>query len=829
MRQLRLVASILMVAAAAACSVGDVGGVGDGEPPLDGPNGPHPVLRRVSRSTTIAVTGNDTRILMVNPQANTVSLFDTSTDELIAELPTGGEPSAVVIHPDDVTAFVANTADGTVVKIGGLDGASPIMSAPLAVGSEPTGLALAPSGALLYVAEQAEGRIAVIDTATMREVAEIAGPRNPRGLAVTNDGDQDDADELIIVPEFYGEPVGEEGTDTSRQARVRIYAASDLSSTDPIVFAPFDSGFAPSTAPAGAPTVMTSPNQLWTVEVVDSTIYIPAISASPDRPANFQTNVFPTVLVGDLTGRTEVRGAVGTTNLARLVRDQVPAPVATTDPPRFFLADPVDIAFVNKEVGYVVSRGADVMQRIVFDPDEAAPIIGGTAFNKQIDLNVTPEGSPGPCQNPTGMALAHNGGRAWVNCWGTRRLGVVDFSTQKLAKTVTASVVADADRQAQAGLHFFFTGRGRWSNNAWSSCGSCHPDGRSDNVTWIFAAGPRQATALDGTYSHGAVQNRRALNWTGIFDEMADFERNTRDVQGGKGAVTRPDPAIPGAACGTLAQEAQIAISADGLGRSVKLDQDSAGACTKDWDAIDVYVKDVVRPSAGMRKLDPASVARGAALFGESTATAANAGCVRCHGGPGWTASRIAFTPGGTDPSPLNNTEFRAPTSWPPNNSPAGWNFQQRQIGAQPASALFSGPEATDVQNPRQIACVLRNVGSFGSDGLETRAVRRADGTVNLTARAQGRLGYNVPSLYGMALGAPYFHHGKAASLTAMLDDPEWSAHATAGNPNWLLQGTPAEIAQRKADLVNFVLSIDATTPEQSITAGFDGCPTPGI
>ena len=35
--------------------------------------------------------------------------------------------------------------------------------------------------------------------------------------------------------------------------------------------------------------------------------------------------------------------------------------------------------------------------------------------------------------------------------------------------------------------------RGKASDNAWSSCASCHPDGLSDNVTWIFATGPRRS------------------------------------------------------------------------------------------------------------------------------------------------------------------------------------------------------------------------------------------------------------------------------------------------------------------------------------------------
>ena len=33
--------------------------------------------------------------------------------------------------------------------------------------------------------------------------------------------------------------------------------------------------------------------------------------------------------------------------------------------------------------------------------------------------------------------------------------------------------------------------RGKASDNGWSGCGSCHPDGLSDGVTWIFETGPR--------------------------------------------------------------------------------------------------------------------------------------------------------------------------------------------------------------------------------------------------------------------------------------------------------------------------------------------------
>ena len=800
------------------------GGV-EGTPPIDGapevdagldappdaPPTPVVAASRPSKSGTIAINEDDTRVVMVNPEAGTVSVFDTATNARIIELRTGAEPSAVVLHPDGRTGFVANRGDSTVVKLSGLDTATPTAGAPLAVGSEPTGLALSPTGATLYVAEWAEGRIAVIDTATMTETGAIIAPRNPRGVSVTNDGDLDDDDELIVVPEFFGEAVGEEATDGSRTGRVRIYSAATLVASTPILLAPIDSGFAPAGTPAGTPTVITAPNQLWNATIVGTKLYIPTIAAAPAAPTNFQTNVHAVVFVGDLTTRQEDRGPLGTMVLPRLVRDQIADPA-----PKQFLADIVDSDFVGTGVMYVLSRGSDTVQRVLLDP-AAGPTLG-SAQNKQIELNTTPVGSTAPCHTPTGIVTAHVGARAFVNCWVTRSLGVIDLSQQTLIATTSSSTIAGAERDVQDGRRFFFTGRGRWSNSGWSDCASCHPDGLTDNITWSFAAGPRQSTSMDGSFSHGpGVQTQRIFNWTGIFDEMHDFERNTRGVSGGKGAVTRPDPAITGAMCGTLSQEVQATISADGLGRSVKLDQDAAGTCTHDWDKVEAYGK-TVRPPRALRKQDTDSVTRGAALFGLATATANNAGCVKCHGGPGWTASRRGFSPSAVDPSPLTATPFTAPSLWAPATTAAGWNFHTTQIATQPSSSLFAGFEATNRAAPNQVACVLRNVGTFGNDTLERRLVAGAQ------VRAQGRLGYNVPSLYGLAVGAPYLHHGGADDLTDLLNNPAWQAHATAGNPVWLASGTAAELEQKKADLVAFLLSIDATTAEQALPAGFDGC-----
>ncbi len=784
----------LALSAALGVAACDDGAPADGGPPVPGEDagprddaGPPPpppppgaTLARPSRSSTVAITDDDAIVLMTNPGDGSISSFTTADNERLARVMTGGEPSSVVIHPNGTTAFVANRADATVVRIDGIDTGSPSLVATVEVGSEPTGLAITPNGGTLFVAEHAEGSVGVIDVATFTRRASIDGPQNPYALAVTNDGDEDDDDETLLVPEFFGTPVGTEGTDASREGLVRTYNVSDLEPAGPITLAPRDSGFAPA---AGEATVMTSPNQLHSVTIVGDRAYITSTSVSPGAPVRFNLNVQPVVYVVDIAARAEVTTPDGSANLAQLVRD------GTADS-KLFLADTVDMAFVG-QIGYSVSRGADAVQRVIY---EGSAVEIGSTQNLQIDVNPAPAGADAGCLSPIGIQTAHNGPRAYVNCWLSRRLGVINLAQQALMTTVesTSPPTDAAAIEVGRGRRFFFTGRARWSDNGWSSCSSCHPGGLTDNVTWSFAAGPRQTTSLDGSFSHGAgPQEQRIFNWTGIFDEMHDFERNTRGVSGGLGAVVDGD-------CGSLATQTRIDPLPGNLGQPIKELADGAGVCTDgDWDAIDAWVR-TVRPPRALRFADADAVARGAALFGMPDASNNNGGCVACHGGPGWTASRRFFTPSSAENASLATTAFSAPSAWPPT-----WNAHTAQIEA----------EAGTGEGPPQVACVLRDVDTFGDAAVEVRA----NG-----ATAQGAGGYNIPSLYGLALGAPYLHHGGAPTLDALLSDAAFQDHLRAANPVFLTTGDPA---QQRSDLAAFLLSIDASTTEQPLPAGFDGCP----
>src|SRR3569832_1012625 len=547
--------SYVLLLVAGACGGDDASHTQDDAPP-----GTVQVLKRASKSSTIALADDGAHVAMVNPEDGTLSVFQTSDNTQTTKNTTGTTPAGVVIAPDSKTAYVANRGDGTVVRVASIDGGTPAVDATAQVGSEPIGLALSPTGKQLFVAEYAESRVSVIDTATMMVTSSLAVDR-PRALAVTNNGDTNDGDE---------------------------------------------------------------------------TLFVASVEASPEGPTRFDNNLFPVIHVADLTSAAEITDGSGTVNLARKIYDAIPTPSAAS--PRFVPGELADLDFVpQSNVAYAIGRAGDVMVRVTF----GTTVDVGSTQNKEIDL--AGNATLGQCQAPTGVVIDQATQRAYVNCWVTRRLGVVDLASQALSATTESAALstAAADQAVQRGRRFYFTGRARWSaavangakgGEGWSSCGSCHPDGLTDNITWSFGAGPRQTTSQDGTFSHGpGAQKQRMLNWTAINDEHHDFENNSRGVSGGLGAITT---AMHLAACGQLDKEIQVdvkpnGVAIGGLQKPFKeLADDPTGCQHHDWDDITSYVKQIT-PVHAKRTADPAQLARGRQLFSDG-------GCAKCHGGAGW-------------------------------------------------------------------------------------------------------------------------------------------------------------------------------------------------
>jgi len=145
------------------------------------------------------------------------------------------------------------------------------------------------------------------------------------------------------------------------------------------------------------------------------------------------------------------------------------------------------------------------------------------------------------------------------------------------------------------------------------------------------------------------------------------------------------------------------------------------------------------------------------------------------------------------------------------------------------------------------VQCVMRNVGTFnlaekGVGIAELRGTNMKDiaqgGGVALRPNADGDnnpandpkagIGYNVPSLLGVATGAPFMHAGNARTLEAMLKDT-FSTHHQALAPNFLLESDPKDVERQVDALVQYLLSIDEDkAPQASPSPGAKGgalCP----
>lgn len=753
-------------------------------------NKPHFELAQASRSSTIAISQDDAVLVLVNQDHESISIFDPSTLARTAVLRTGREPCSVVLHPDGDTAFVANRADATVVKVVGLRSPTPSLAASVQVGSEPSGLALSPRGRRLFVAEFGESSISVFNTEDLSPAGLIKDVQNPRALTVTNNLDGEDDDELLVVPHYFGEPQpGGEGQNSGRAGLIDLYSLRDLSPAGSIRLPPL-SAAATGTDEAG-------PNQLAGAAIApDGRLYVTDLAASPAPPLAADHNVTPIVHVVDLAGKVEVTQGAGTTSLPRLLTQLGNA--AT-----LFLADPVDIEFVHDKrsvgfVGYVVSRGTDAVERIVFDPDKGAVSIGSMQ-NLQIDASG--DDRLGRCRGPSGGAVAFKTQRMFLNCWLSRRLAVLDLMNQTLQSTFATVDTEPLSPSVLAGMQDFYSARGRMAAAGRISCASCHPDGRSDGITWSFPTGPRQTPSLDSVFSHhGSPQTQRILGFTANADEVADFEDLLRNVMGGHGAISTA--AVP-ADCGDLSKETPVALNAP-LGAPNRDLQKVAGSCSTTWDNIESYLT-TLRPVRRPLRVDPESVARGAAMFGSS---GQSGGCTKCHSESGWTLSRRFYTPSPALLSSLASTvRFTRPSAWP-----SFYTFHDggTQIEAQPAAA--ETPAATLA--PPQVACAVRNVSTF--------AVGGASELTSAGGRAQGRGGYCIPGLYSLAVTAPYLHGGQATTLDALLKSTDFAAHLASGAANFDVMDAGA-----RQDLLNFLLSVDGDSDELPAPAGFSaGCAT---
>ena len=804
------------------------------------------LLFRQSRSSSIALTSDDTRAVVVNRQKASVSVIrvrdanGADASQLLAEVPVGKEPRFVAISPNNSRAYVTNAVDGT-MSIIDLTAATPVALAnPVNVGVEPRGIAITPNGGFAFIAGNTTGDVTIVRLSNNEVVGTVNIGGNPYALAISNDGDRNDNDERVFVTHLFGEvidPARPDGFDDAKQGVVSSFRVGDAvtnSGVTPVtrlLLKPMASGFnadrrnfcpgtrdelqlartvvffdslqdksgngaatlarptfcpdstlatrdISDTGPIGRVAQKVYPNMLFGALLRGPFLYVNNVGAQPEPPVTFNTNVQALVGVLSTVANAETLLSV---NLNGFVGPEVAStPASPLD--KLFLNDIVALDADRRGRNFlVVSRGGNYVIRATLD-----------ANNKLTTLDANKNARRFQTGNlPSGVVMSRDGKRAYTNNELNTSMTAINLDTNTvIARDIESSAPPAPGTQAHrnlVGKLAFFTAlgvpdvvdtngdgqfdialrdidpvanKGKASRGAWSSCASCHDDGHSDNVTWIFETGPRQTIPLEGTFARNNLDDQRVLNWSAVRGSNTDFNNNARGIQGGTGFATNVN-----------------GVDKTGL----VYNHGPTRGISDSLDAMSEWVATVRAPI--MPAIAANTEANGRAVF--------TANCASCHGGAKWTKSRTRGL--------YQDNALLA-------QDPVGPAFYTGVTVNDPGVAV-AGPQVVKVTRANKPAplIILDNVGTFNpASPIEIRGAAAVDGQTTQGFRPFGLGGFNSPSLLGVAYSGPYFHDGSAHTLEQV-----------AARHNLGATGTIATSlsAQDLADLLTFVKSIDDATP----------------
>ena len=781
--------------------------------------------------------------LRKDQQVVEITDLDTDAPAVGARTNVGSEPTGIAISPHNSRVYVANWVEGTVSVV---DTAS------------------------MDVSSTVDLNAALIATGFLGDVEARPALAHPRALAITNDGDADDDDEQVIVTEWFAQrtaPEADTGLNSDTNKRGLLYVIdTDDDGVDTLSLPPV--------ADVGINNRLNQvtgcfPNQVGSVTIENGRAYVTSTCASPVGPigvfvrpaiactlANQATNCEAVggtcnadpgqCIVCTEANQATTCGLGGTCNAATGQCNPNPQDAKTTTHPVMHVVNlqtgvsegtPLDTAFTTPAVAsarvpllptdvgffngfaYVTAMGTDAVFRVTTDANDL------TAFGSDANdfINLRRDANDLLIRLPIGIATASADAFAFVTNEGSRDITALALATQSLvggpadAEIIQGSALpvgGSEEEEVLKGKRFFTTGLGRWSlgGAGWGACAVCHIDGLTDNVSWYFARGPRQSTSLDGTFNTNDPNDQRILNWTAIFDEVADFELNTRGVSGGLGAIVQPADTRINLATQVPPQQGLQGSTRDiaDPNGGVTTPDTHAHSALSDFLEIEAWVKTIRSPRAPVG-LAAADVDDGRDLF---TSTS-QGNCVGCHSGGKWTISTRFYVPSDTSNPATGVTT--APSLegqlWPA----TGTGFPVDLLPASPTQVGLGNNKMRIGVFPatEQIQCILRPVGTFGISNVAEVNVRelRQDMTTAGQGNAEAGLGFNPPSLLGLQTGAPFFHGGNARTLEEVFDDIFEGHHKSA------IANVFTPVASDKRKLVAFLLSIDEDTDLTEIPA----------
>jgi YVTN family beta-propeller protein len=771
------------------------------------------VEAKPTRSTNIALNTAENVLVAVNTEANSVTIFNVSGTTLTkrTEVAVGRNPRCVAIHSTRNEAFVTNAESGTVSVID-LNPTNTRVVATIPVGAEPRPCALTPDGTILYVGNYSAGFVRAINPVSRAIVTTISVGGNPGAIAIV--GDTSPA--RVFVTRFFAQLRGGgpgEGFDDGKQGiLISFLTTAPGSPTGTLLSHLPNSGFTANRSahcnisanpdpikqtfcPAPASTNPTDPlivsdiqavfpNQFNSALICGAKLYLPNIGPQPEPPVFFNTNVQALVHVVDTN--TQLQLSAQHVNLNAQIKNEVQPANPTSSLNRLFGNDLVAIdAKGDCSAFYIVSRGGNYVIRATKPAGPNGPLSIGVPNVVRFQTG----------NIPTGIVVDNAGARAFVYNDVNMSITVINLAANAVVTrdvdSSTPPVPGNFEHSRLMGKLVFHTAlgtpnvgltdlplrnvvplsfRGKQSDNAWSSCASCHPDGLADGVTWIFADGPRQTIPLDAYSSKiNGAHDIRINNWSAARDSSTDFNNNSRNVQCGTGfAGGGTNTAIGCPALGSGAPNPAIFDHGISQGASDALDMETLWIQT---------IRALTTP-----KPDAATIQRGSIVFGQF--------CASCHGGAKWTKSQVIYLNNPT----LNRAQAAGGTARDP-----GLTITANQI--------------VSYSDPKVDANILKFLEIVGTFNAAKNIEIRQNGQTPL-----GVLGFNVPSLLGVGTNGPYFHDGAAQTLEA-----SFPLHTLSGGGT--IQSRLS--AAQRTDLLIFLRAIDGRSVIVPNETDFFKDPTP--
>ncbi len=525
--------------------------------------GPSAGARRATSSGSVALSNDDALLYAADSDNGILAVVDTKSQQKIAEVKLGSNPSRVLVAKDD-TIFVANKGSRSVSVVKRGDWTE---SMRLEVGVEPVAMQASDDGKMLYVisatskTDASYGTLSAFDLKTMTLAWELRVGQEPRGLAIVNgdravialsrDGQLVEVDlkqQKILGTSEFGASINASGRALGRDyvdsystfaARgiadlvaspdgKRIYAPALLAREDkiakpPNTFGGYYSGGGPCNVGAVATQGLLVADTATTVtpKTDDVTSCFVSGAGTSGLGTDFPPTAINGVTVSDgssasgggyplpyyESGPSAVNPVQGTT-------------AAALDPTGTFLF------LVNRETSNVVVLPAGRRDGSSYTK------YGGLGYGSTTNARGVADVGAGA----DGIAISSDGSKAYVYSQFDHRVDVITASGNAVANTgKSISVAADVlPANVVAGRKLFFdaasTKMSATGTNV--SCNTCHLEGRDDGHVWGFVDGPRQTPQLAGR-KLGATA---PYHWSGEFPEFATFMKHTiTERMGGAG------------------------------------------------------------------------------------------------------------------------------------------------------------------------------------------------------------------------------------------------------------------------------------------------------